>query len=68
MGEIKSESNAFYIKIDAEELRSIYNRYGQATLEAAVDKITNELKVKIKSALKLSEQTGSLKPLVEVVK
>lgn len=62
------DTRLFQISIDANQLRSMYNNFGAATLDSALEKIATDLKYKIRSALKLNELTGGVKPLVEAVK
>lgn len=63
-----ADNKVFQVSVDADELRGMFNRYGQAVLDAAVDKVAVDLKHKIKAALKLGDLTGIAKPLVEIIK
>lgn len=65
---MEAELKTLQVTFDVSDLRSIYNRYGQAATDAALDKIASDVKAKIRSVLKLGEQVGTIKSLVEVVK
>jgi hypothetical protein len=58
----------FQVSIDANDIRRMFTKYGQGAVDAVIDKVTSDLKHKIKSALKLDQQTGIAKPLVEAIR